>query len=122
MGEESLGKNEWQGRGEAALLLPLFPLDRSGDDASANKELNSGAQGVLGTGVGAEDRPAASAADLLEVWEFNDDDYAGVVGEFDDDADVEKVGWGVGPGDGDGFNAEAGGAPAVDLAWPRCCE
>lgn len=72
---------------------------------------------MLGTGVDAEeDIPVALAADVL-------DDYTSVFGEGDDDADVEKRRWGVGPGDGDLLNGGgAGGAPVVDFAWPRCCK
>lgn len=102
----------------------LVSLDRSGDDARAKKDLNPGAQGVLGASVDAEeDRPAAFAAALVEVWDINDDNYMAVVGEGNDDAHFQEVGWGVGPGAGDGSNEEAGGGaggalPAVspDLA------
>ena len=70
----------------------LFPLDRSRDDARAKKELNSDAHGVVEADAGAEeDRPAARAADLPEVKDISDDGYTGVVGEGDDNADVEKV-------------------------------
>ena len=62
-----------------------------------------------------EDKAAARMAGLLEVWDINDDNYTSAVGEGDDDAHAEQVGWGVGSEAGDGSNGETGGAPAVDL-------
>lgn len=55
-----------------------------------------------------EDEGAVGVEDLLEVLDISDDD-TGVVNEGNHDDGVEKVGWGVEPGEQDGFNEEAGG-------------
>ena len=108
--------------GKAGLLLPL---DGSGDDAWAKKELHPDAQGnPLDADTGEEEaEPEAGEEDLLEVFDISDDDDTGVVNEGDDDDDVEEIE----PGAGDGSNDVAGGAagggtgggagepPAVDL-------
>ena len=80
--------------GKAGLLLPL---DDSGDNAWAKKELNSDAEGnPLDADAGEEEaEPAAGVEDLLEMSDISNDNGTGVVNEGGDDDNVEKAGRGV---------------------------
>ena len=98
----------------------LLPLDGSGDEAWARKELNSDAQGKpLDADAGEEG--GGPEEDLLEVFDISDDDDTGAIGAGDDDDDEEDVGRGVGPEAGDGSNEVAGGGPGVPAAVDLTC-
>ena len=109
------GKVVRSSREKAGLLLPL---DGSGDEAWARKELISDAHGKpLGTDSGEEEDGPEDDFQVIGI--SDDDDDTGAFGQATTTPMLKEMGWGVEPGAVNGSNEEAGGGagepPAVDL-------